>query len=163
MKFLSNLRLATTALLACTTASLAAPASAEDNLPVVSVRAGTAISAVFDNTEIAMAPLPGGRANIGFEADPAFFQGASLCLAGLDDNWPIKRDGTLHVEMATIRSDGTVEPARRSAREPVCAVIGNDGRAAVANPFGPTAVPFILRDGRIIAWAGRNRLDGLAL
>lgn len=105
------------------------------------------ISIVYDASEIAMAPLPGNRQNMGFEADPAFFQGAELCVVGLNENWAVKRDGTFD----------TNDPARRMS----CAPIGPDGQASVVNPFGPDAVPIIKGGDRLLGWAGRDRLRGL--
>ena len=124
---------------------IAAPALAQ-SASVVSTRPGVAISAVSDSSDIAMPAIQGG--SVGFEANPALFQGANLCVSGLDGNWAIKSDGTLD----------TRNPARRAS----CAPISANGTASVSNPFGPSAVPFIERGGRIIAWAGRDRLTGLS-
>ena len=157
MKFVSNLNSAVTMLAIAASAVIASPVLAQSS-PTVSVRAGTAISAVSDSSEIAMPSIPGG--SIGFEANPAFFAGGQLCVTGLGENWAIKQDGTLHQERPIVRADGSVEQ-RRSARTPSCAPINADGHASVSNPFGPDAVPFVIAaDGRIY-WAGRNRLTGL--
>lgn len=130
-------------LMASAVVLISSPALAQSSTVATS---GKPISAVYDANEIAMAPLPGGRGNLGFEADPAFFAGANLCVSGRDDNWAIRRDGTLD----------TYNKARRAS----CAPIGPDGHVSVPNPFGPSAVPFIERDGRMLAWAGRDRLTG---
>ena len=138
--------------------SLAMPALAQSS-STVSVKPGMQISAVSDSSQIAMPAIPGG--SVGFEANQAFFKGGQLCVTGLDDNWAIRDDGTLHQEKPIIRSDGSVE-VRQSARTPKCAPIQDNGQVSVSNPFGPNAVPFIIAaDGRIY-WAGRNRLQGLA-
>lgn len=145
--------------LAASTA-LAMPAAAQQNRSSsVSVTSPLGVSAVTDTTNIQMPAIPGGVAV--YERNPAFFEGASLCVAGLDDNWPIRPDGTLHREQPILRADGTVERIPTSARTPSCAPLVH-GRATVSNPFGPRAVPFILRGDRIVGWAGRDRLSGLA-
>jgi hypothetical protein len=144
MKSIPNLSRSVAAALALASA-IAMPVAAQNN-STVSTRAGTVISAVSDSRDIAMPAIPGG--SVGFEADPTLFQGANLCVSGLDSNWAIKQDGTLD----------TRDPARRAS----CAPISANGQASVSNPFGANAVPFIERDGRIIAWAGRNRLTGLS-
>lgn len=148
MKFLNKILLAAPALLAC---SIANPALAADG--VVSTNS-LPVSAVYDSKEIAMQQLPGGKSNMGFEADPAFFQGANLCISGQGDNWSLRRDGTVD--------------EYNPGRKPSCALIDADGHARVANPFGDKAVPWIGVDtngdgtvDRIIAWAGRDRLNGV--
>ena len=144
MKSIPNLSRSVAAALALASA-IAMPVAAQNN-STVSTRAGTVISAVSDSRDIAMPAIPGG--SVGFEANPALFQGANLCVSGLDSNWAIKADGTLDMR----------DPARRAS----CAPIGANGQASVPNPFGASAVPFIERDGRIVAWAARNRLTGLS-
>ena len=125
--------------------AFAMPAAAQQrSSPTVSVSSPLGISAVSDVTEIAMPSLPDGVAV--FERTPAFFEGAQLCVSGLDANWAVRRDGTLD----------TRNPARRASCSPII-----NGKATVSNPFGPRAVPFIERAGRIVAWAGRDRLSGL--
>ncbi|MCW1888301.1 MAG: hypothetical protein KIH67_001990 [Candidatus Moranbacteria bacterium] len=145
MKFVPNISRSATMIALAASAVIASPVLAQSS-STVSVRAGTVISAVSDSRDIAMPAIPGG--SVGFEADPSLFQGANLCVSGLDSNWAIKADGTLD----------TRDPARRAS----CAPISASGQASVPNPFGANAVPFIERGGRIIAWAGRNRLTGLS-
>ncbi len=124
-------------------ASLAiTPAFAEPT--TVSVDSPLGVSAVSDASVIAMPAIPGG--NVDYARNPDFFANASLCVSNPDGNWAIRRDGTLD----------TFNPERRAA----CAPIVN-GQAAVSGNFVRGATPFIMRDGRILAWAGRDRLKGL--
>lgn len=145
MKSFNKSKLVIGAAMLFSTLAIAAPVVAQSS-SVVATRPGVAVSAVSDSSDIAMPAIPNG--SVGFEANPTLFQGANLCVSGLDGNWAIKSDGTLDT--------------RNPARRPSCAPIGANGQASVANPFGPNAVPFIERGGRIIAWAGRDRLTGLA-
>lgn len=147
-KSLDNLKKITiTAVLSTIAFGVAGSALAQSSTSTVSVTGQFGIGAVYDASEIAMAPLPNNASDLNYAGNAAFFEGKKLCLAGRDGNWPIKRDGTIE------------NSPRQPARRPVCTSIVN-GRATLANPFGRNADAFIADDDvtRIIAWAADDSL-----
>ena len=138
-KFLNNRSIA---IILAASALAASPALADTT--TVSVASPLGISAVSDAREIAMPAIPGG--NVGYESNPSFFQGASLSVSNPGDNWAVRHDGSLD----------TKNPERAAACSPIV-----NGRASITANLVRGATPFIMKDIRILAWAGRDRLVGL--
>lgn len=139
---------------------LAAPAVAQEEVPVTTVTVapdapeGIVYKTLNGEDAIRVVSLrgqPGVSCGVSacmntFQRNPAFLQGAEICISNTGNEWALEPDGT---------------QSRDPRRTPACAVIQADGTFSITGRFRTNATPYIRKDGRFVGWVDRKSLQGM--